>query len=57
MVAKPLTKITKVSSGAIVSKGIYHLGADLHKKVVQHHAEKEATEAEAVKKQAEKEDV
>jgi hypothetical protein len=56
-VAQRLAKITKVSSGTIASQGIYHLGADIHTKVMQHHAEKEATEAEAVKKRAEREDV
>ena len=56
-VAQRLAKITKVSSGTIASQGIYHLGADIHTKVMRHHAEKEATEAEAVKKRGEREDV
>jgi hypothetical protein len=53
----PVSKITKVSSGAIASQGIYHLGSDIHAKVVQQHAQKEATEANAVTKQAEKEEI
>ena len=56
-VAQRLAKITKVSSGAIASQGIYHLGSDIHAKVVQQHAQKEVTEANAVTKQAEKEEV
>ncbi len=56
-VAQRLAKFTKVSSGAIASQGIYHLGSDIHAKVVQQHAQKEATEANAVTKRAEKEKV
>jgi hypothetical protein len=51
-VAQQLAKITKVSLGAIASQGIYHLGSDIHAKVVQQHAQKEETEANAVAKQA-----
>ncbi len=40
-----------------MSQGINHLGSDIHVKVVQQHAQKEATEANAVAKQAGKEEV
>jgi hypothetical protein len=32
LVSQQLAKITKVSSGAIASQGIYHLGSDIHAK-------------------------
>jgi hypothetical protein len=56
-VAQRLAKITKVSSGAIESQGIYHLWLDIHAKVVWHNKVKQATEADVVNKQAEKEEV
>jgi hypothetical protein len=49
-VAQRLAKITKVSSGAIASQGIYHLGSDIHAKIVPQHAQNEVTEANAVAK-------